>query len=238
MAMTGKGGYKPPMAMGGKGSGAVSNYGGDKSAYLGHFRSAENMARGHNQGAPNLMGTSAAPPRLPETATTAAAPPTGRVKPTFDPTTNPIAATRQQNRANLSAAKLAGGGALKAARGQAKANLAEAKGVRKERNAAGLGAADRGTLKAARGEARAVNQAGAQSARMAKQAATKTARANLQQSTAGVRSARQALRGAIRGGNVGGVSTDFANLQSAKGARKSARSSLKATRGGGLGSLI
>lgn len=144
--------------------------GGDKMGYLGHFRSSENLARGHNVGAPS-----------------------GRVKPTYDPTINPIAATRQQNRADVAAAKLAGGN-VGAVRRQNRADLREAKGVRKARNEMGFKAADTAALKGARMTAREQNQAN-----------TQAARGNLATAREGMRSARQALRGAMGGGKKSGL---------------------------------
>jgi hypothetical protein len=196
--------------------------GGDKHGYLGHYRSPEVLKRGHNVGAPsgipsslgggvgptintpNRGGSGMGPKRFQEPSNVMGQ--GAAVAPQFDATVNPIAATKQQNRANLAAAKLAGGGALKGARMQAKANMREAKTVRKARDMEGMHAADMATLKTAKRTARQASVPkmtqvadGMNKGGMTPKGPPKAA---LGSAVAGLRAARQGLRGIMRGNKM------------------------------------
>jgi hypothetical protein len=220
------------------GCGTIRNAGGNAHEYLGHFGKPDVLKRGHNFGPP------------PNVANPSGNAPAGvtPIRPTFNATTNPIAAARQANRADIAAAKTAGGG-LGAVRAENRARLAGAVTQRKERNAEGFKASDRAALKAARGVARAETQASRsaarttarnerQTARSQKQAAVGSAKAGLKSAVGDVRSARQELRQAIRGGNVAGAGQAFQALQGAKTARGTARAGVRSARKTGLGALV
>lgn len=199
------------------GDGVIKNAGGDAHEYLGHFRKGDVIKRGHNVGPPKISVDPG--PRM-----------GGKVKPQFNAETNPIAATRQANRANVAGAK-ASGGNVGQVRAENRAAMAGAKTQRKARNAAGMQATDRVALKAARGNARIENKATAAAPGVAKHAAVQEAKTGLQSAVGGVRSARQALRSSIRAGDVAGAGSAFGALQTAKGAKKTARQGVRAARG-------
>lgn len=103
------------------GAGVVSNYGGDKHSYLGHFRSADNMSKGHN----NFVGAGMAPgQRVNKVARSGVA---------VNAATNPLLAAKVDRRRNVIAAREsspAGSGAVKAARQAAAPAVAAAKQTR------------------------------------------------------------------------------------------------------------
>jgi hypothetical protein len=198
---------------GGSQEGQIKNAGADPFAYLGHFRGSKVLECGHNQGAPGMdnsgtppvatgdatMGTSMRPPTavgvkpvgpatsMPAPAMQKPAP----VKPTFNAQTNPIAATRQSNKARLAATPM-GGGARKEVRAENKGLMSAAKDQRQKRNAAGLQKSDMGALKQARGLAKQTNAAAKSTAKADHRMEVGAARQNL-------RSARQGVRAAMRG---------------------------------------
>jgi hypothetical protein len=208
-----------------QGSGYIKP-GGDKNAYLGHFRKTDVLKRGHNQGAPPLAVNDAGMAPAGGGGLGAAASAAGRVKPTFDPSVNPVAAARQS--------------------GLRGAALGPARAARQAIDVGGVGRTARlNALSTARGTARSENLAalaGQRTARRtarsteiandatAKQTAVGGAKAGLQSATAALRTARQGLRSSIKGGDVTGAGTAFGTVQSAKSARKTARQGVRAAR--------
>jgi hypothetical protein len=215
-------------------------------AYLGHFRSADVMKRGHNQGAPGLpMGPMRGPspnigagngvPALGGAmgGTPAAVPAMGpaKIKPQFDATTNPIAATRQAKRAVVQSARASGmPGAVKEARAMGRTAMAGAREQRQTRNAEGLRAGDVAALKSAKQGARAENKSIAQGAQAAKKDVVGEAKTALQNAVGGLHAARQATRAAVRGGNYAAQGNAVTARSAARSAVKTARKGLRAAR--------
>lgn len=218
----------------GTGKGLISS-GGDKAGYLGHFRNADVLKRGHNQGAPggdlvppaNAPAPSAPPVAgaggldLSHPAVNPISNPAGFAKahgvgggakrtarPTYDPKLNPVLGTRQELRASGKLGTGEGRAEMKAAR------IASSKIPAGERNAS----------------ARAARAAVAPGAPNANDALA-GAKSSLKTAIGGVRTARQGLRSAIRGGDVAGAASAFGNLQSARGARRTARAGVRTARG-------
>jgi hypothetical protein len=204
--------------------------GSDPHAYLGHFRTADVMKRGHNVGAPGLprgpmrgpdpsVGPAIGGGGMPGLAGAMGGSP-AKVQPMLNAETNPIAATRQAKRSVIQSAKASGmPGAVKEARAMGRSAMAGARETRQARNAMGLRGADVAALKGARQTARAETKAPAQAAK-----------AELQGAVSGLHAARQATRAAVRGGNYAAQAGAVTERKTARQAVKAARKGLRAAR--------
>jgi hypothetical protein len=188
--------------------GHVSNYGGDKSSYLGHFRSSENLSRGHNAGMPGGGMTT---------------------KPVFNATTNPIAAARQagagrvgmqEARAERQARNAAG---FKASD---RASLKQAKGVARATNQATAAGA-----KASQQAASQAQQANVQGAKQGLRQATGGVRQARQ-------ALRQTIKGGNVGGVQGAFGALSGAKQAKQTAKQGVRAARKTKMAGGLPSLV